>query len=81
MNKLLTALLAGLFFSGVSIAAEAPSFETLDQDGDGSISAQEAESSPELMEAWNDVDANEDGMLDRAEFSAFETMATEEKEY
>lgn len=74
MNKLLLALLTSVFFGGAALAASATSFETLDQDGNGSISAQEAEGAPALKDAWQSVDANQDGMVDKAEFSAFEAM-------
>lgn len=74
MNKTLLALIASAVFAGTAIAAEAPKFETLDQDGDGKISAQEAAGYNGLAGAWEQVDANKDGVVDSAEFSAFETM-------
>lgn len=54
-------------------------FNAIDQNGDGEISSEEAASSSteaakELTKAWSTVDADGDGNVDRAEFSAFETM-------
>ncbi len=74
MNKWLIALVISAFFGGAALAAEQPTFQTLDQDGNGTISAQEAESDPALADAWDKADSNQDGVVDRAEFSAFETM-------
>lgn len=79
MNKWLLALVASAFFGGAAIAADAPKFETLDQDGNGTISAQEAEAAPNLADAWDKADSNQDGVVDRAEFSAFETMEMKSK--
>lgn len=49
-----------------------PSFSILDEDGDGYISQQEAQASPDLYQAWPRVDADNDQRIDEAEFSAFE---------
>lgn len=49
-----------------------PGFSQLDADKDGVISRNEAAHSESLVEKWNDVDTNEDGQLNQAEFSAFE---------
>ncbi|MCO6412309.1 MAG: hypothetical protein J5I92_06155 [Thiogranum sp.] len=62
------ALLPG--FAGA--ADYASTFEAIDVDGDGYISAQEAQARPDLQENWAASDANEDGVLDISEFSAFE---------
>ena len=80
MNKWLVALVVSAFFGGAAMAADAPSFETLDQDGNGTISAEEAKAAPNLADAWNKADSNEDGVVDRAEFSAFETMEMQQKQ-
>lgn len=48
------------------------SFRQLDQNRDGSISQQEAQSSPQLAQNWQQFDKNRDHKLDRAEFSAFD---------
>jgi len=47
-------------------------FEEIDVDGDGYISAKEAEVRPDLSENLQASDTNEDGKLNSAEFSAFE---------
>lgn len=46
-------------------------FENVDADGDGFISAQEAEGHGGLSARWVSLDTNQDGRLDRAEFAAF----------
>lgn len=52
---------------------EIASFESLDTDGDGYISEQEAQAHDALANSWQDVDVNSDNQLDQAEFSAFES--------
>ena len=47
-------------------------FEEIDVDGDGYISAKEAEVRPDLSENLQASDTNKDGKLNSAEFSAFE---------
>lgn len=47
-------------------------FESLDTDGDGYISAEESADYKELNANWDRADANQDGKLDISEFSAFE---------
>lgn len=47
-------------------------FSDLDADKDGVISAGEAGTNPGLKDRWDATDANRDGTIDRAEFSAFE---------
>lgn len=47
-------------------------FGDLDTNHDGQISKREAHADRALMQAWDYVDANRDGVIDRAEFSAFE---------
>ena len=74
MHKTLFTLLIGTFFAASAAVAGEASFKTLDQNGDGSISAEEAAYSETLTASWQTVDANADGMVDQAEFSAFETM-------
>lgn len=50
------------------------SFQQLDADGDGYISAREASGKQTLADQWRNVDRNDDGRLDQSEFSAFETQ-------
>jgi Ca2+-binding EF-hand superfamily protein len=58
---------------GLVAAADYPAtFEAIDADGDGYISAKEAQARPDLQENWQASDANGDGVLDISEFSAFE---------
>ena len=45
----------------------------LDADRDGTISEAEADGNSRLKESWKTMDSNQDGRIDRAEFSAFET--------
>jgi hypothetical protein len=44
--------------------------EILDKDRDGFVSRAEAESMPELLKAFDKLDANRDGRLDQAELDA-----------
>lgn len=68
--------LASLLLATAAVAAEGTSerFQQLDQDGDGRISATEAAQDPALSAAWDRIEKKEEGYIDRAEFSAFETM-------
>ena len=50
-------------------------FGTLDVNRDGYLSKDEAAGAPRLVDNWQSADTNNDGRLDRAEFSAFEPMA------
>ncbi len=61
------------------ISASVPDFSQLDTDGNGALTANEAENSPELASQWKEYDENEDGRLNRAEFSAFEKTRLEER--
>jgi Ca2+-binding EF-hand superfamily protein len=54
-----------------AIAAEA-TFNKLDRNADGFISAEESIVYEALYEGWSSADANNDGRVDTAEFSAFE---------
>lgn len=80
MKKTLIMLFTSAFFAGTAVAGEDTTFSSLDQDGNEAISAEEAAYSESLTEAWRAVDANDDGVVDRAEFSAFETMAPVSKD-
>ena len=71
MNRktVITALsiLAGSAF-GVAQAANIPSFDELDADGDGYLTQQEASASEEVVSQFGSVDANRDGQLDQSEY-------------
>ncbi|MES9944657.1 MAG: hypothetical protein B6D77_18970 [gamma proteobacterium symbiont of Ctena orbiculata] len=71
-------MVSGLALSTALVAGGA--FTTLDVNQDGSISAEEAAASPELSKNWSTIDADENGMVDAAEFSAFEGMGSETPE-
>lgn len=70
-----------LLLSAGSMAEEKalPSFEALDQNQDGSLTATEASQNEELSKQWSEIDKDESGAIDRVEFSAFETMYSQEK--
>lgn len=64
-------MLTTALYAGEGIQAD---FSALDANQDGSISAEEAASDAQLSQNWSDIDADENGMIDPAEFSAFEVM-------
>lgn len=66
MKKLIT--LVALGFAGAAIAQEAPSFEEVDVNMDGSISQEEA-AAVEGLDITT-ADRNQDGSLDRQEYEA-----------
>jgi Ca2+-binding EF-hand superfamily protein len=68
-------MVSGLALSTALYAGDTGSsgFSTLDTNQDGSISADEAAASPDLSKNWSAVDADENGAVDAAEFSAFES--------
>lgn len=63
------ALLAG---GSLQAAVEMDSFQILDADANGYISADEATSNPALSTQWTELDKDSNNQLDKAEFSAFE---------
>jgi hypothetical protein len=73
----LLGLFATLSLSTALFAGEGttPDFGTLDMNQDGSLSVEEAASDPELSRNWSDIDKDENGVIDQAEFSAFEGMS------
>ncbi|MCU7802051.1 MAG: EF-hand domain-containing protein [Candidatus Thiodiazotropha sp. (ex Lucinoma annulata)] len=77
MKQALVALVAGGFFT-VACAGE-DQFTKLDANADGYISAEESVVSEQLYQAWSATDANDDGKIDAAEFSAFEVNSTKSK--
>ncbi|WP_260293123.1 hypothetical protein [Sedimenticola hydrogenitrophicus] len=78
LAKILGFSLATLF-SAATIAAEmdAVQFESLDQNQDGQLTAEEAARDTALNENWTAVDKDGSGTIDKAEFSAFESMLKE----
>jgi Ca2+-binding EF-hand superfamily protein len=69
-----SAFVAALFAGG-AVASESEQFTKLDANGDGAISMEEAAVDNKLTEAWSAIDANQDGKVESAEFSAFEEMS------
>ena len=67
------ALLAGLglLATGAALAQGKPSFESLDKNGDGKISLNEASTHDALFVAFKQLDANKDGELTREEFAQY----------
>ena len=55
-----------------AMAGETDRFTKLDADGNGMISSEEAAADPNLGKDWKTADVNQDGQLERAEFSALE---------
>jgi len=68
------ALLAGLLAAGplLAQAQNTPSFESLDKNGDGKISLNEASSDDALFVAFKSLDTNKDGELTREEFAKYQ---------
>lgn len=67
------ALLAtlGLLTAGAALAQGKPSFESLDKNGDGKISLNEASTDDALFVAFKKLDTNKDGELTRDEFAQY----------
>jgi Ca2+-binding EF-hand superfamily protein len=78
-NTLLQSALAmaAAGFLTTAMAGE-DAFSKLDSNADGSISSEEATASEALYKGWESADANQDGQVDAAEFSAFETSSSTE---
>ena len=68
---------ASIFAMSASAGGAKMSFQELDKDGDGQISKEEAQG--KLKDNWQQADANADGNVDQAEFSAFEQMESADK--
>ncbi len=56
--------------SDAAMSKSGDQFSSLDTNGDGKISKEEAQG--ELKSNWSKADANSDGSIDQSEFSAFE---------
>ncbi len=69
---------ASFAFAASSFAAENDQFTELDADGNGMISSEEAAADPMLILEWATIDVNNDGQLERAEFSALEEKSKPE---
>jgi len=65
-------------FAANAMAGETDHFAQLDADGNGMISSEEAAADPQLIEDWVTADVNQDGQLERAEFSALEEKSKAE---
>ncbi|MCB1792828.1 MAG: PRC-barrel domain-containing protein [Gammaproteobacteria bacterium] len=63
---------AEISIEGGAAVTSSAYFSRIDLDNDGTISEVEAVSEPSLKADWTATDINNDGMIDRAEFSAFE---------
>jgi|GEM_PF-2440608 len=49
-------------------------FQGLDQNKDGQLTAVEVKGNAELSKRWTEIDKDDNGSIDQAEFSAFEAM-------
>lgn len=70
--------LAAVGFITAAMAGE-DMFTKLDSNADGVISSEEATANEALYKGWESADANQDGQVDAAEFSAFEAHTPEGK--
>lgn len=63
------------YLAAMGLTSDGPgTFERLDANGDGAISADEASIVPALAARFEQSDADHDGALDRTELSAFEAV-------
>ena len=67
-----SAFVASSALAATAMAGETDRFTKLDADGNGMISSEEAAADPNLTQDWVTADVNQDGQLERAEFSALE---------
>jgi Ca2+-binding EF-hand superfamily protein len=73
MIRIQIAVVLGLFAAG-ALAAQSgspPTFESLDKNGDGKVSLNEAAENDALFVAFKSLDTNKDGLLSREEFAAY----------
>lgn len=61
----------GVLAAGSALAQHKPTFESLDKNGDGKISLNEASSDDALFVAFKQLDTNKDGELTREEFARY----------
>lgn len=87
MKHLFAILSAMTLASGVALAGGnygkedmQAGFGKADLDGDGVLSMEEAKTIEGLDKVYKDVDANADGGIDKAEFSAFESWSQPSEE-
>ncbi|MES9992452.1 MAG: hypothetical protein ABW098_10895 [Candidatus Thiodiazotropha sp.] len=78
MKHVIAGLAASAFSCAVSAGEDA--FMKLDRNADGFISAEESIVDKLLYESWTSADANNDGRIDSAEFSAFEVNTGNEEQ-
>ena len=71
MRKLMLCALMAAGFSLLAVAGE-EEYKALDADQSGTISAEEAAGHSGLIESFTEVDTNQDGEIDQAEFAQFE---------
>jgi Ca2+-binding EF-hand superfamily protein len=71
------ALLAGNAVQAAGQSETTSTFQTLDSDANGTISAAEAKANPDLHARWQELDTDKNNQLDTAEFSAFEAGSGE----
>jgi hypothetical protein len=76
MSQKLTLAALAMFVSGTAFAAD-NLYTTLDANKDGGISQEEASVMPGLNGKWVELDANADGMLDKAEFAKLEAAGAD----
>lgn len=77
----LFAILATLLFSTAAMAAGSSSgvsFDQLDVNKDGLLTAVEGSEDDGLSSMWTEADQDKNGAIDRAEFSAFEAIPEQE---
>ncbi len=71
MNKIFALLFSLVLASGAAYAAEM-SFEDLDKDADGAITAEEAAADEKVNAGFMTADADQDGKLTPEEFAAIQ---------
>jgi Ca2+-binding EF-hand superfamily protein len=71
MKKLMLLAVLAASFSLVAVAGE-EEYKALDADQSGTISSDEAAANSGLSESFAEVDTNQDGEVDMAEFAQFE---------